>query len=53
MKGRIEKFFAETCLLEQAYVRDPDKKVREVLAEAGKARVTEFVRFKLGEAIGQ
>jgi len=51
VRGRLEKFFAENCLIEQAFVRDPDKKVREVLAEAGDARVTEFVRFKLGEAI--
>jgi len=53
--GRINKFFAENCLVEQGFVKDPDKSVREVLAAAGKAagqdvRVASFVRFKLGEA---
>jgi len=56
--GRLNKFFAEYCLLEQGFVKDPDKSVREVLAEAGKAaggeiRVTRFVRFKLGEAASE
>lgn len=53
--GRINKFFAENTLLAQGFVKDPDKSVRDVLAEAGKAaggdiRVASFVRFKLGEA---
>ena len=53
--GRINKFFAENCLLAQGFVKDPDKSVRDILAEAGKAaggeiRVASFVRFKLGEA---
>lgn len=56
--GRLNKFFAEQCLLEQGFVKDPDKSVRTVLAEAGKAaggeiRVTRFVRFKLGEAVSE
>jgi elongation factor Ts len=46
--GRINKFFAENCLVEQKFVKDPDKSVRELLAETGK--VARFVRFKLGEA---
>ena len=46
--GRINKFFAENCLVEQKFVKDPDKSVREILSEAG--RVARFVRFKLGEA---
>jgi elongation factor Ts len=49
VKGRINKFYAEHCLVEQPFVKDPDKKVSDVLAEAGDARVTAFVRFKLGE----
>jgi elongation factor Ts len=56
--GRINKFFAENCLLEQGFVKDPDKTVRDILAEAGKAaggdiRVASFVRFKLGEAASE
>ena len=53
--GRINKFFAENCLLEQGFVKDPDKNVRKVVAEASEAagseiKVASFVRFKLGEA---
>lgn len=46
--GRINKFFALHCLVEQKFVKDPDKSVRDILAEAG--QVARFVRFKLGEA---
>lgn len=46
--GRINKFFAENCLVEQKFVKDPDKSVRDLVAKAGK--VAHFVRFKLGEA---
>ena len=46
--GRINKFFAENCLVEQKFVKDPDKSVRDLVAEAG--QVAHFVRFKLGEA---
>ena len=48
VNGRINKFFAESCLVEQKFVKDPDKTVRELLAGAG--QVAHFVRFKLGEA---
>jgi len=53
--GRINKFFAANCLLEQGFVKDPDKSVRDMVAEVAKAaggeiKVVEFVRFKLGEA---
>ncbi|MCS5636357.1 MAG: translation elongation factor Ts [Myxococcota bacterium] len=48
--GRLKKFFAENCLVEQAFVKDPDRTVGDVLQAAGGARVSEFLRFKLGEA---
>ena len=56
--GRINKFFSEHCLVEQAFVKDPDKSVRDILGEAGKAaggeiKVARFVRFKLGEAAAE
>lgn len=53
--GRISKYYGEICLLEQPYVQDPDKKVQDVVTEAGKAHGAEalelrrFVRFQLGE----
>lgn len=53
--GRMNKFFSENCLLEQSFVKDPDKTVRALVADVAKAvggeiRVADFVRFKLGEA---
>ncbi len=32
-EGRINKFYEENCLLEQKYVRDPDKKIKDLLIE--------------------
>ena len=54
--GRINKFFAENCLVEQKFVKDPDKSVRDLLAEASKTlgaelKIAQFSRFKLGEAV--
>jgi elongation factor Ts len=54
--GKIEKFYKEACLLEQAYVRDPNKTVGDLIAEAGlqmreKIDVRRFMRFQLGEAL--
>jgi elongation factor Ts len=49
VNGRLNKFFAENCLIEQPFVKDPDKKVGDILKEAGGAKVSEFVRYKLGE----
>ena len=50
VNGRLKKFFAENCLVEQAFVKDPDQTVGDVLKAAGGATVSEFLRFKLGEA---
>jgi len=56
--GRVDKFFAEACLLEQSFFRDPDKKVSDLLTEA-KAKVGEevsivrFVRFQVGETAAE
>jgi len=56
--GRVDKFFADACLLEQPFFRDPDKKVSDLLTEA-KAKVGEevsivrFVRFQVGETAAE
>jgi elongation factor Ts len=56
VEGRLEKFYSENCLLEQPFIKDPDKKVRDLLAEKI-ARIGEnivvrrFVRFQLGETL--
>ena len=54
--GKIEKFYKEACLLEQPYVRDPNKTVNDLLGEAAiqmreKIDVRRFVRYQLGEAL--
>ena len=49
--GRLNKFYAENCLLEQAFVKDPDTTVGKRIEGVGTdVRVERFVRFKLGEA---
>jgi elongation factor Ts len=49
VEGKINKYVAEICLVEQAFVKDPDKSVGDLLKYAGGARVSAFVRFKLGQ----
>jgi elongation factor Ts len=54
--GKIEKFYKEACLLEQAYVRDPNKTVNDLLGEAAiqmreKIDVRRFTRYQLGESL--
>ena len=51
--GKLEKFYGQICLVEQPFVKDQDKTVNAVLAEAGKAAgdeftVRRFVRWQLG-----
>jgi elongation factor Ts len=54
LKGQIGKFFAESCFLEQGFVKDSDIKISALLEAKGKElgdtlTVTRFVRFGLGE----
>jgi len=54
LKGQIGKFFAESCFLEQGFVKDSDIKVSTLLETKSKElgdtlTVTRFVRFGLGE----
>jgi len=48
--GRINKYYAEVCLLEQTFVIDGESKVSKA-AEAAGTSITGFVRFGLGEGI--
>jgi len=54
VQGKIEKFYQEVCLLEQPWVRDPEKKIKDIINETI-ARLGEniivrrFVRFELGK----
>lgn len=52
--GRMEKFYKENCLTEQAYVKNPDQSVNQYTAEVAKQlgttiEIVNFTRFMLGE----
>ena len=54
LKGQIAKFFAESCFLEQGFVKDPEVTITQLLEQKGKElgdslTVTRFIRFGLGE----
>ncbi len=51
--GKLEKYFEEVCLMEQAFVKNPDKKISQVIADATSqmgenVQVRRFARFVLG-----
>jgi elongation factor Ts len=53
VEGKMSKFFAENCLLEQPFVKDDSKSVGELVNEVakqagGKAAIKQFVRFEVG-----
>ena len=48
--GRIGKFYSEICLVDQAFVKDPNMKVSQLLKETD-SEVIEFARFEKGEGI--
>jgi elongation factor Ts len=56
VEGKMEKFYAETTLLEQPFVKNPDQTVGEMIVEkvakiGENIQVRRFARFKLGEGI--
>lgn len=56
VEGRIEKYFEQVCLLEQAFIKDPDIKVKDLLNEkiakiGENIKIRRFVRFEVGEGI--
>jgi elongation factor Ts len=58
VEGRIKKYYGEVCLLEQRFVKDPDKTLKQLLEEVGgplasPVTVSSFVRFKLGESASE
>jgi elongation factor Ts len=53
VEGKLNKFYKESCLMSQAYVRDPDKSIsdylNEVVAKTGeKISIKRFARFQVG-----
>ena len=56
VEGRVKKYYDEVVLEEQAYIMDPDKKIKQVVADAAKEmgtdiKLKEFVCFRLGEGL--
>jgi elongation factor Ts len=54
--GKMERFFSEVCLLEQAFIKDPDRKVADIVTDAiarlkEKIEVRRFARYHLGEGV--
>lgn len=50
VEGRLGKYFEDICLLDQAFVKNSDQKVREFAASVG-GTVKEFIRYEVGEGI--
>jgi len=54
VNGKVEKFFADVCLLEQPFIKDPEKQVGQLISDAvaklgENVVVRRFARFQLGE----
>ncbi len=54
VEGKIKSYFKEVCLLEQEFIKDPDKTIKELLTEAisvigENIQIGRFVIFKIGE----
>ena len=50
VNGRIEKFYSEICLVEQAFVKNPDIKIAQLLKE-NNATINNFARLEKGEGL--
>ncbi len=56
VEGRLDKFYKERCLLEQQFIKDPDKTVQQLIHEhvakiGENINVRRFVRYELGQGI--
>jgi len=56
VEGRIKKFYKEICLLEQEFVKDPSKTIKDVVTESvltigEKINIRRFTRYEMGEGL--
>jgi len=56
VEGRLNKYYQENCLLEQNFIKDPDKKLQDIITEniatlGENITVNRYVRFAIGEDI--
>ena len=54
VEGKLERYYSESCLLEQSFIKDPDRKVSDVINDAiarlgENIQVRRFMRYHLGE----
>ena len=54
VEGKMDRFYSEVCLLEQAFIKDPDRKVSDIIRDAvgrlgENIQVRRFARYHLGE----
>ena len=54
--GRVKKFYEEVCLLEQPFVKDPSKKIADIINESiltigEKISIRRFTRYEMGEGL--
>jgi elongation factor Ts len=55
-EGKLDKFYGDFCLVEQAFIKDPDRKVKDLLKAmsatiGAEVRVAGFARFQVGEGM--
>ena len=58
VEGKLEKYYSEVCLLEQPFVKDPDRTVQDVLTGligklGEKVEIRRFIRFQVGEGMAK
>ena len=56
IEGRVKKFYEEVCLLEQPFVKDPSKKISDIINESiltigEKITIRRFTRYEMGEGL--
>jgi len=53
LEGKLQKFYSEVCLTDQEFIKEGGKKIRDIVAERGKAlgatlSLKRFIRFQIG-----
>jgi elongation factor Ts len=56
VEGKLDRFYSEICLVEQSFIKDPDKKVGDLLQDAvsrmgENIQVRRFMRYQVGEGV--
>jgi elongation factor Ts len=56
IEGKLDRFYSEICLIEQAFIKDPDRKVGDLLRDAvsrmgENIQVRRFMRYQVGEGV--